>query len=118
MALGDPRVANPEWLAARIREEQRRARWFAKWFDAWFDEAADAFDFVKEEVWRQVGQPQHSRRTPEERQEAMKAADAGVAAFADGIAESSCPHKVATLAYSAWRKGWQEARDRARGRPP
>ena len=43
----------------------------------------------------------------------MKAAHAGVAAFADGIAESSCPYKVATLAYSAWRKGWQEARDRA-----
>jgi ribosome modulation factor len=43
----------------------------------------------------------------------MKAAHAGVASFADGIAESSCPHKVATLTYSAWRKGWQEARDRA-----
>jgi hypothetical protein len=43
----------------------------------------------------------------------MKAAHAGVAAFDDGIAESSCPYKVATLAYSAWRKGWQEARDRA-----
>ena len=39
----------------------------------------------------------------------MKAARAGVAAFADGIAESSLPHKLATLAYSAWRKGWQEA---------
>src|SRR5580704_9547337 len=25
VALGDPRVADPEWLAARIREEQRRA---------------------------------------------------------------------------------------------
>src|SRR6516162_4775961 len=36
VALGDPRVADPEWLAARIREEQRRARWFVKWFDAWF----------------------------------------------------------------------------------
>src|SRR6266851_1569449 len=34
VALGDPRVADPEWLAARIREEQRRAKWFAKWFDA------------------------------------------------------------------------------------
>src|SRR3954464_14751018 len=33
VALGDPRVADPEWLAARIREEQRRARWFVKWFD-------------------------------------------------------------------------------------
>jgi hypothetical protein len=114
MALGDPRVADPEWVAARIREEQRRARWFVKWFDAWFEESADRFDFGKEEVRRPVGQPQHSRRTPEERQEALKAAHAGVAAFADGIAESSCPHKVATLAYSAWRKGWQEARDRAR----
>jgi hypothetical protein len=31
MALGDPRVADPGWLAARIREEQRRARWFVKW---------------------------------------------------------------------------------------
>ena len=113
VALGDPRVADPEWLAARIREEQRRARWFVKWFDAWFEGSASGFDFGKEQVRRPVGQPQHSRRTPEERQEAMKAAHAGVAAFADGIAESSCPHKVATLAYSAWRKGWQEARDRA-----
>jgi hypothetical protein len=113
VALGDPRVADPEWLAARIREEQRRARWFEKWFDAWFEESAGGFDFGKEEVRRPVGQPQHPRRTPEERQGAMKAAHAGVAAFADGIAESSCPHKVATLAYSAWRKGWQEARDRA-----
>jgi hypothetical protein len=113
VALGDPRVADPEWLAARIREEQRRARWFEKWFDAWFEESADGFDFGKEKVRRPVGQPQHPRRTPEERQGAMKAAHAGVAAFADGIAESSCPHKVATLAYSAWRKGWQEARDRA-----
>lgn len=43
----------------------------------------------------------------------MKAAHAGIAAFAGGIAENSCPHKVGTLAYSAWRKGWQEARDRA-----
>jgi hypothetical protein len=84
-----------------------------KWFDAWFEESANGFDFGKEEVRRPVGQPQHSRRTPEERQEAMKAAHAGIAAFADGIAESSCPHKVRTLAYSAWRKGWQEARDRA-----
>jgi hypothetical protein len=113
VALGDPRVADPEWLAARIREEKRRARWFVKWFDAWFEESVDGFDFVKEEVRRPVAQLQHSRRTPEERQEAMKAAHAGVAAFADGIAESSCPHKVATLAYSAWRKGGQEARDRA-----
>jgi len=113
VALGDPRVADPEWLAARIREEQRRARWFVKWFDAWFEKSADGFDFGKEEVRRPVGQPQHSRRTPEERQEALKAAHAGVAAFADGIAESSCPYMVATLAYSAWRKGWQEARDRA-----
>ena len=112
VALGDPRVADPEWLAARIREEQRRARWFMKWFDAWFEGSASGFNFGKEEVRRPVGQPQHSRRTPEERQEAMKAAHAGVAAFADGIAESSCPYKVATLAYSAWRKGWQEARDR------
>ena len=78
-----------------------------------FEESAGGFDFGKEEVRRPVGQPQHPRRTPEERQEAMKAAHAGVAAFADAIAESSCPHKVATLAYSAWRKGWQEARDRA-----
>ena len=31
----------------------------------------------------------------------MKAAHAGVAAFFDGIAESSCPHKVATLAAGA-----------------
>ena len=86
VALGDPRVADPEWLAARIREEQRRARWFVKWFDAWFEESANGFDFGKEEVRRPVGQPQHSRRTPEERQEAMKAAHAGIAAFADGIA--------------------------------
>jgi hypothetical protein len=96
-----------------IREEQRRARWFVKWFDAWFEGSTSGSDFGNEEVRRPAGQPQHSRRTPEERQEAMKAARAGVAAFADGIAESSCPHKVATLAYSAWRKGWQEARDRA-----
>ena len=75
--------------------------------------SASGFDFGKEEVRRPVGQPLRTRRTPEERQEAMKAAHAGVSAFADGIAESSCPHKVATLAYSAWRKGWQEARDRA-----
>jgi len=26
MALGDPRVADPEWLTARIREEQRRSQ--------------------------------------------------------------------------------------------
>jgi hypothetical protein len=71
VALGDPRVADPEWLAVRIREEQRRARWFVKWFDAWFEGSADGFDFGKEEVRRPVGQPQHSRRTPEERQEAM-----------------------------------------------
>jgi len=113
VALRDPRVADPEWVAARIREEQRRARWFVKWFDAWFEQSASGFDFGKEEVRRPVGQPQRSRRTSEERHEAMKAAHAGVAAFTDGIAESSCPHKVATLAYSAWRKGWQEARDRA-----
>src|SRR5882757_2753025 len=62
VALGDPRVADPEWLAARIREEQRRARWFAKWFDAWFEESADGFDFGKEEVRRPVGQLQHPRR--------------------------------------------------------
>src|ERR1700680_153296 len=74
VALGDPRVADPEWLAARIREEQRRARWFEKWFDAWFEESAGGFDFGKEEVRRPVGQPQHPRRTPEERQGAMKAA--------------------------------------------
>ena len=104
VALGDPRVADPKWLAARIREEHRRARWFVKWFDVWFGESVDGFDFEKEEVRRPVGQPRHSRRTPEERQEAMKAAHAGVAAFADGIAESSCPHKVATLAYSACAK--------------
>ena len=77
VALGDPRVADPEWLAARIREEQRRARWFVKWFDAWFEGSASGFDFGKEEVRRPAGQPQHSRRTPEERQEAMKAAHAG-----------------------------------------
>src|SRR5690349_25085680 len=82
VALGDPRVADPEWLAARIREEQRRARWFVQWFDAWFEGSASGFDFGKEEERRPV-QPQHSRRTPEERQEAMKAAHAGVAAFAD-----------------------------------
>ena len=76
VALGDPRVADPEWLAARIREEQRRARWFVKWFDAWFEESADGFDFGKQKVRRRVGQPQHSRRTPEERQEALKAAHA------------------------------------------
>src|SRR6266850_1678050 len=35
VALGDPRVADPKWLASRIREENRRARWFEKWFDAW-----------------------------------------------------------------------------------
>jgi len=50
VALGDPRVADPEWLAARIREEQRRARWFVKWFDAWFEESANGFDFGKEEA--------------------------------------------------------------------
>src|SRR3981081_2276994 len=54
VALGDPRVADPEWLTARIREEQRRARWFVKWFDAWFEESADGFDFGKEEVRRPV----------------------------------------------------------------
>ena len=74
VARGDPRVADPEWLAARIREEQRRARWFEKWFDAWFEESVDGFDFGKDEVRRPVGQSQPSRRTPEERQEAMKAA--------------------------------------------
>src|SRR5258708_36663843 len=111
VALGDPRVADPEWLAARIREEQRRARWFVKWFDAWFEGSANGFDFGKEEVRRPVGQPQHSRRTPEERQEAMEAAHAGVAAFADGIAESSCPHMFATPSYSACRKGCHAARD-------
>jgi hypothetical protein len=95
VALGDPRVADPEWLAARIREEQRRARSFVKWFDAWFEGSANWFDFGKEELRRPVGQPQHSRRTPEERQEAMNAAHAGCAAFADGIAESSCPHTFA-----------------------
>jgi len=91
VALGDPRVADPEWLAARIREEQRRARWFVKWFDAWFEESVDGFDFGKDEVRRPVGQPQHPRRTPEERQGAMKAAHAGVAAFADGIARAPAP---------------------------
>jgi len=45
VALGDSRVADPEWLAARIREERRRARWFEKWFDAWFEESADGFRF-------------------------------------------------------------------------
>jgi hypothetical protein len=91
VALGDPRVADPEWLAALIREEQRRARWFVKWFDAWFEGSASGFDFGKEQVRRPGGAPQHSRRTPEERQEAMKAAHAGVAAFAHGIAESRLP---------------------------
>src|SRR5271169_3633808 len=99
--------ARTPWPDLRRRDElSRRA-------PASAEESADGFDFGKEEVRRPVGQPQHPRRTPEERQEAMKAAHAGVAAFADGIAESACPHKVATLTYSAWRKGWQEARDRA-----
>src|ERR1700751_2353955 len=71
VALGDPRVADSEWLAARIREEQRRAKWFVRWFDAWFEGSAGGFGFGKEEVRRPRGQPQHSRRTPEERQEAM-----------------------------------------------
>src|SRR5260370_12617999 len=72
VALGDPRVADPEWLAARIREEQRRARWFEKWFDAWFEESADGFDFGKEEGRGPVGQPHHPRRPREERQGASQ----------------------------------------------
>ena len=65
VALGDPRVADPEWLTARIREEQRRARWFVKWFDAWFEQSADGFDFGKEEVRRPVGRWQCRRRPPD-----------------------------------------------------
>src|SRR5436853_6017721 len=84
VALGDPRVADPDWLAARIREEQRRARWFVKWFDAWFEKSADGFDFGKDEVRRPVGQPQPSRRTTEERQDAVKAGHATLAALAAG----------------------------------
>src|SRR5258708_39163494 len=43
VALGDPRVADPEWLAARIRAERRRARWFETWLGAWFEESAVGF---------------------------------------------------------------------------
>src|SRR5260370_27334594 len=64
VALGDPRVADPEWLAARIREEQRRARWFEKWFDAWFEESAGGVGLGEEEGPRPAGQPQHPPPTP------------------------------------------------------
>src|SRR6202011_6337684 len=63
VALGDPRVADPEWLAARIREEQRRARWFEKWFDAWFEESGAGFGLGKEGGGGPVGQP-HTPRGP------------------------------------------------------
>src|ERR1700756_3857785 len=55
VALGDPRVVDPDWLAARIREEQRRARWFVNCFDAWFEGSTSGSDFGKEEVRRPVG---------------------------------------------------------------